>query len=185
MAHSCVLIWLIHTVHGLLHLPVYSFECVITHSHMTWLIRMCAMTHSYVRHQSFICVPWLIHMCDMTHAHATWLVRTVRGLLHMFVYFIRMCYDALICDMTHSYVRHDSFICAPWLIHMCAVTHWLIHTVHGLLHLLVYLFDLLLKTIDVKRDQHTCEKSPIIMWKGPNTREKEKTYNSRLNKKTD
>ena len=25
--------------------------------------------------------------------------------------------------MTHSYVRHDSSICATWLIHMCGMTH--------------------------------------------------------------
>ena len=27
------------------------------------------------------------------------------------------------CAMTHSYVCHDSFICAPCLIHTCDVTH--------------------------------------------------------------
>jgi len=27
------------------------------------------------------------------------------------------------CDMTHSYVPRDSFICATWLIHMCDMTH--------------------------------------------------------------
>ena len=48
------------------------------------------MTHSYVRHDSLICVPWLIHMCAMTH----------------------------------SYVCHDSFICVTWLIHMWDMTHW-------------------------------------------------------------
>ena len=43
------------------------------------------------------------------------------------------------CDMTHSYVWHDSFMCATWLIHTCDMTHsyvwhdsftcvtWLIH----------------------------------------------------------
>jgi len=35
------------------------------------------------------------------------------------------------CDITHSYVWHDSFICATWLIHMCDMTHscvsWLMH----------------------------------------------------------
>ena len=43
------------------------------------------------------------------------------------------------CDMTHLYVWHDSFICVTWLIHMCDMTHsfvwhdsficvtWLIH----------------------------------------------------------
>ena len=25
-------------------------------------------------------------------------------------------------DMTHSYVRHDSFACATWLVHLCNVT---------------------------------------------------------------
>ena len=45
----------------------------------------CDMTHSYVWHDSFICVTWLIHLCDMTH----------------------------------SYVWHGSFICVAWLIHTC------------------------------------------------------------------
>jgi len=27
------------------------------------------------------------------------------------------------CDMTHSYVWHDSFTRVPWLIHMCDMTH--------------------------------------------------------------
>ena len=62
------------------------------------------MTHSYVWHDSFICVTWLIHMCDMTHSYV-W-------------------HDSF---MTHSYVWHDSFICVTWLIHMCDMTHsWLI-----------------------------------------------------------
>ena len=52
------------------------------------------MTRSYVYHNSFICVPWLVHMY-------AWVI-------HM-------------CAMTHSYVPHDSFICVPWLIHMCAM----------------------------------------------------------------
>jgi len=50
---------------------------------------MCDMTHSYVWHDSFICVTWLIHMCDMTH----------------------------------SYVSHDSFIRVTCLIHMCDMTY--------------------------------------------------------------
>ena len=80
----------------------------------TWLIHMCAMTCLYVRHthsitsvakiltrssvvsiqrhDSFICVTWLIHMC------VTWLI------------YMR--------DMTHLYVWHDSFICVPWRVLM-------------------------------------------------------------------
>ena len=58
-------------------------------SDMTWLIHTCDMTHSYVWHDSFICMTWLersdmtwlIHMYDMT-----WEIRH---------------------DITHSYVWHD------------------------------------------------------------------------------
>ena len=42
-----------------------------------------------------------------------------------------VCHDSSICvpwlihmcAMTHSYVCNDSSICVPWLIHMCAMTH--------------------------------------------------------------
>ena len=71
------------------------------HVCVTWLIRMCDVTHSYVWQDSFICVTWIIHMCVMTHTFTcvTWLI-------HM-------------CDMTHSHVWQDSFTCVPWLMHMC------------------------------------------------------------------
>jgi len=72
--------------------------CSMTHSYssirVSWLFLMCTMihsyvyglficsvgvyvarnggficvTHSYVWHDSLICVPWLIHMCTMTHS---------------------------------------------------------------------------------------------------------------------
>jgi len=47
----------------------------------------CDMTHSYLWHDSFVCVTWLIRMCDMTH----------------------------------SYLWHDSFVSVTWLIHICDV----------------------------------------------------------------
>jgi len=74
------------------HTHIYSL--VFTHHdsfiRVPWLIHMCTMTHLYVCHDSFICVPWLIHTCAMTH----------------------------------SYVYHDSFIRVPWLIFICVP--WLI-----------------------------------------------------------
>jgi len=85
----------------------WSFICV------TWLIHMCATTHSHVCHDSFICVTWLIHMFYMTQS-LVWLDPLyVTWLIHM-------------CDMTHSYVWHDSFICVTWLIHMCDMTQSLV-----------------------------------------------------------
>ena len=90
----------------------------ITHLHVChdsfirvpWFIHMCAMTQSYVCHDSFICVPWLIHLCAMTHSHV-WhdLFLCVPWLIFM-------------CATTHSHVCHDSFPCVPWLIHVCAIT---------------------------------------------------------------
>jgi len=98
---------------------------------VTWRIHMCDKLHSYVSHDSFICVTairdsftcvtavfslywrhdsfmcatWLIHMCDMTPCTSL-----VTCLIYM-------------CDMTQSYVWHDSFICVTWLNHMCDMTH--------------------------------------------------------------
>jgi len=31
-------------------------------------IDLCAMSHSYVCHDAFMCVPWCIHMCAMAHS---------------------------------------------------------------------------------------------------------------------
>jgi len=65
---------------------------------VSWLIHMCAMTHSHVCHDSFTLPFW------MPYSYVwPWLTRR--------------------CAMTHSHVCHDSFTCVPWLIHMCAMTH--------------------------------------------------------------
>ena len=46
-----------HATHDLLHLSMTSrFVC------------MC-VSYSYVCHDSFTCVSWLVHMCVMTHSH--------------------------------------------------------------------------------------------------------------------
>jgi len=102
---------------------------------------MCDMTHSYVWHDSFICVTWLIHMCDMTHSSVwhdsficvTWLHLLLSRRTWPATWLIHMC------DITHAYVWHHSFICVTWLIRMCGMTHlyvwqnacicvtWLIH----------------------------------------------------------
>ena len=76
---------------------------------------MFDMTHSYVWHEWFTCVTWLIEMCDMNHSYVLHDTLTCRAwLLH-------------ICN-THAYtwhacVRHDSFIRVTWLILMRALTH--------------------------------------------------------------
>ena len=41
------------------------------------------MAFSYVWHDSFICVTWLVHMCDMTHSYVTWRIQHVTWRIHM------------------------------------------------------------------------------------------------------
>jgi len=77
-------------------------------SSVTWRIHTCGMTHSYVWHDSFICMTWLfigvtwpIHMRILLlsfSSSAIWLVRT--------------------CAMTHLYAWHDSFIWLTLPIHV-------------------------------------------------------------------
>jgi len=86
----------------------YTFvaSCATTaHSQIygAWLFRMWDTTHSYVRHDSFVCVTWLIHMCDMTHSYV-W-------------------HDSFICVTRLIHMWHDSFKRVTWLIHMCDPTH--------------------------------------------------------------
>ena len=53
MSHKCLLPGSID-----LHMYVYIYIYIC----------ICDMKNSYVRHDSFICLAWLIHKCDMTHS---------------------------------------------------------------------------------------------------------------------
>jgi len=78
-------------------------------------IQGCHLLHpAYVWLYSFICVTWLIHMCDMTHSYVR--------------------HDSFACA-TQSYMRHDFFIYTTWHVHMyihihmcCAVSTAQMHT---------------------------------------------------------
>jgi len=58
------------------------------------------MTHSYVSHDSFICVTWL--SCNSSATASCNTTIRVTWLNHKY-------------DMTHSYVWYDSSICVTWL----------------------------------------------------------------------
>jgi len=81
------------------------------------------MTHSYVLHESSICVTWLSHMCDMTHCDSivsvTWLVHTrgKRLLLSLPSIYAYVCYKPFMRDMTDWCVCRPLFIRVIWLIH--------------------------------------------------------------------
>ena len=101
--------------------------CDTTCLYMEWLIHMCDMTHSYVQHDSFICATRLIRTCDMTHWYvwhdslirASWLVHACCQGRECKLSLRRV----LLRVMPHSYMRDDSFVRVPWLIHMCDMTH--------------------------------------------------------------
>jgi hypothetical protein len=112
---------------------------------VTWLIDMCAVTHSNVVrdlflcrgtprwivcielsvlcscvwHDSFICVTGLVFESRNTamNCHVK-LLSCVAAQVKRVTWLINTC------DMTLSYVWHDSFIRVTWLIDICAVTHW-------------------------------------------------------------
>ena len=103
-------------------------------------IRMCDLTHSYVddefirmtgvyvRHDSFICVKWLVHMCDMTNScmrHVACICVTHDSFICVtHDSFICVTHDSFICVTHDSFicVTHDSFICVACLIHTCDMT---------------------------------------------------------------
>jgi len=77
-------------------LRVFNNKSHFHHVCVTWLIRVCDMTHSCVWHDSFVCVTWIIRVCDMTHwcvwhdslVCVAWLLRTPHC---MCIYIIYVC----------------------------------------------------------------------------------------------
>ena len=67
--------------------------------------------HSYVWHDSFMCVTWLVHMGDTTHSY----VWHVCDMTHSYVWHV--------CDMTHSYVWHVCDTTHSYVWHVCDTTH--------------------------------------------------------------
>jgi len=75
---------------------------------------------------------WMSHVTCMNESRMSghsWLIHT--WLIHVCdMAHSEVRHDAFICatllhmcDMTHSYLQRDLFICATWFLHMCDVTH--------------------------------------------------------------
>jgi len=97
-AFMCV-VWLIHVWHD-------SFVRVKSFIYMFDVTHSCAWHDSSTDKMnvfaSFVlkvcaCVTWLVHVRGVTHSRVTWLIRT--------------------CEISHSCVWRDSFMCVTWLIH--------------------------------------------------------------------
>jgi len=60
------------------------------------------MTHSFVFHVAFICVPWIIHVCAMSHSYQS--------------------HESFTCLLLTG-KRTCALLCVPWLLHMCATSY--------------------------------------------------------------
>jgi len=70
-SHIRLKYWVLHAVFFYYtSLPIHSYTSLIR---VPRLIHTCDMTYSHVRHDSFTCVVWLIHVWDMTHSSREWL----------------------------------------------------------------------------------------------------------------
>jgi len=125
-------------VTSVMHLVVKSFvtNSVMTHSYVRcdyaqygtlilwvwyyeWDVFGSDVFCHALRHDSFICAMWLIHITHSYGRHdscirATWLIH-MRDAAHWYY----EC-DALGSNVLCHELRHDSFICAMWL---CAIRH--------------------------------------------------------------
>jgi len=70
----------------------HTYECV-TCIFVMWLVHIW---HPDLWHGSLMCGTWLTYFRKQANASVPWLIH--------------------VCDMTHSCVHHDSFICVPWLV---------------------------------------------------------------------
>jgi len=62
----------------------------------------------------------------------------------------------MLCDVTHSYVRHDAFVCISWLIHVCDMTPSYISHHHSYVW-----YD---SFIRVRWLIHTCDMTHSYVW---------------------
>jgi len=102
---------------------------------VAWLIHLCDLilqeNESYHRHDKWVMshVTWMSHVArDMNEVCRTrheWVMSQQENKFVPWSNRLWVCCSSssYVCDTTHSYVWHDSFICVTWLIHMCDMTH--------------------------------------------------------------
>jgi len=119
--HICVYIYIyIHLIiYVYIHIYIYTFDhiCVYIYVYLHLIIYVWIYIYIYIWSWMCVCVYIYIHLiiyvCTYIHVYIY---------IYIYIYYKSHMNEIYRCDMTHSYVRHDSFICVIWLIHMGDVT---------------------------------------------------------------
>ena len=139
LTHMCGMMlggWWISVRDSFIVVQCMTYSCVWHDSIIcvTWLVYMCDMTHLYVWHiaRGMMNISlWLIYKCDAptcsyvlhswfnyTHSCVWHHARGIMNISSWLLYICGICASSIcatwlirMCDMTHSYVWHDSLIC--------------------------------------------------------------------------
>ena len=114
---------------------IFCGGCVFLHVYHVWflcVIPTWAMTLSYVCHDPFLCVTWIICMCTMTHIsvhHASWTISVVlqtwspskkkKSIGMPGLIFVCVPHHS----MTHIYVYNDSHLWVWRISYVCHDSH--------------------------------------------------------------
>jgi len=98
---------------------------VLTHSCVPWLIRTCAMTHSYVGHDSVVCVTWPVDMLARYAVRSTqYAVRSTQYAVRSTQYAVRSSCEGM--HLQRWFQRftfaNASFVSVIWRFDVCAMT---------------------------------------------------------------
>ena len=137
LIHTCHLIHMWHVTHmHMCHSHSYmshSFICVTLYVWFHMCYFTCVTSYVWLHTCDFICVisyVWF-HMCDFICVISYVWFHTCFTVAGVWLTRMSHVWDIQMCDMTHSFVWHDSFICV-WLTRMSHV--WINHVTHRMSH---------------------------------------------------
>jgi len=111
MTHSYV-------TRGAIYIDTTDIYVMYPHNgHDSWIcdtrvryIDTIASSVKRISHDDVMRMTWCNHMLDMTHSNVT-------------LYQVLLARQSAVQNGPYICVCHDSYMCVPWLIHVCAMTH--------------------------------------------------------------
>jgi len=98
---------------------MYIYICIYAHKTSRSRTRPrhdSSIPYSFVWHDSFVCLPWILHLC------VTWLLH-VWDTTSTHIVIPAGADTASAGPMAYLYVSHDSFTWVTWLVHVWDVSH--------------------------------------------------------------